>query len=168
MSTNKTPNLNLHSWVETDPVLMSEFNENFNAIDTASQTFGNCKIITGSYVGTGQCGSAYSNRLYFDTAPKWLIITPQPTTSYSLSTLHSSGYLIFNLAAVKLAIENNTSNVNYAYMWPINVNNSSYSIRIMLEDDGNTVVWRTDNNSSDYPDAQANSTSTTYFYTALV
>lgn len=35
MSSNKTSNLNLHSWVRTDPFSMDEFNENFNAIDKA-------------------------------------------------------------------------------------------------------------------------------------
>lgn len=34
MSTNKTPNLGLHSWVGTDRVLREEFNENFNKLDT--------------------------------------------------------------------------------------------------------------------------------------
>lgn len=34
MSTNKTPNLNLHSWVLADYVLMSEMNENFTTIDS--------------------------------------------------------------------------------------------------------------------------------------
>jgi len=33
MSTNKTPNLNLHSWIGTDYVKRSEFNENFSIID---------------------------------------------------------------------------------------------------------------------------------------
>lgn len=33
MSTNKTPNLNLHSWVGTDNVKRQEFNDNFDAID---------------------------------------------------------------------------------------------------------------------------------------
>jgi len=41
MSTNKTKNLNLHSWVETDPVLMSEFNDNFTALDTAVKNTNN-------------------------------------------------------------------------------------------------------------------------------
>lgn len=34
MSTNKTPNYNLHSWVGTDYVKREEFNENFSTIDT--------------------------------------------------------------------------------------------------------------------------------------
>lgn len=33
MSTNKTSNYNLHSWVGTDPVKRTEFNENFQIID---------------------------------------------------------------------------------------------------------------------------------------
>lgn len=35
MSTNKTTNLGLHSWVRSDRFSMDEFNENFNAIDKA-------------------------------------------------------------------------------------------------------------------------------------
>ena len=35
MSTNKTENLGLHSWVRSDQFLMDEFNENFDAIDKA-------------------------------------------------------------------------------------------------------------------------------------
>lgn len=34
MSTNKTTNLTLHSWVESDMFKMEEVNENFNTIDT--------------------------------------------------------------------------------------------------------------------------------------
>ena len=35
MSTKKTANLGLHSWVKSDPFKMQEFNENFDAIDKA-------------------------------------------------------------------------------------------------------------------------------------
>ena len=38
MSTNKTPNLNLHSWLPTDAFSREEFNDNFAAIDTAIDT----------------------------------------------------------------------------------------------------------------------------------
>lgn len=33
MSTNKTPVLNLHSWVGTDKFIRAEFNDNFSVID---------------------------------------------------------------------------------------------------------------------------------------
>lgn len=35
MSTNKTQNYNLHSWVPEDDFLRSEFNDNFTSLDTA-------------------------------------------------------------------------------------------------------------------------------------
>ena len=41
MSTNKTPNLQLHSWEPTDAFRRQEFNENFTAIDTA---YGNTEV----------------------------------------------------------------------------------------------------------------------------
>ena len=69
MSTNKTQNLQLHSWVADDPVKMSEFNENFEAIDSLLT-----RIAVGSYVGTGTCGSENPNALTFDFAPKFLLI----------------------------------------------------------------------------------------------
>jgi len=34
MSTNKTPNLNLHSWAGSDYVKRTEFNDNFSTIDS--------------------------------------------------------------------------------------------------------------------------------------
>ena len=110
MSTNKTPNLNLHSWVETDPVLMREFNENFGAIDAASQTFGNCRIATGSYVGTGKKGPNYPNTLFFNFAPKWLIITPHSKNGRTVANLNTYDAFHIDLAAVRYAIENGGQN----------------------------------------------------------
>lgn len=66
MSTNKTPNLNLHSWVETDPVLMREFNENFNALDAAAT-----RMVSGSYVGDGTT----SKTLYFPFTPQFVLVS---------------------------------------------------------------------------------------------
>ena len=83
MSTNKTPNLNLHSWVAEDPVKMSEFNENFAAIDTDSGATwdaiealqnGGLQIAYGSYSGTGSAGSGNRNTLNFSFAPKLVIV----------------------------------------------------------------------------------------------
>jgi hypothetical protein len=54
MSTNKTPNLGLHSWVETDYVKRAEFNENFAGIDSAFTQFkvsGNVRAATTANIG---------------------------------------------------------------------------------------------------------------------
>ena len=34
MSTNKTANLGLHSWVRSDPFKMAEFNDNFDKLES--------------------------------------------------------------------------------------------------------------------------------------
>ena len=47
MSTNKTPNYALHSWLPTDDFQLSELNQNFAALDAAA------RIIHGTYKGTG-------------------------------------------------------------------------------------------------------------------
>lgn len=73
-SANKTPNLNLHSWVPTDPVVRSDFNENFNKIDAAigqmRASYGSCEIYTGEYTGTG----VTSVSLTFPKLPLYIII----------------------------------------------------------------------------------------------
>ena len=69
-----TQNYHLPQWVETDRILMDDFNEAYSAIDAALDglredvdanesaiaasdaahaSFGNCKFYTGSYVGAG-------------------------------------------------------------------------------------------------------------------
>ena len=76
MSTNKTENLSLQSWDQDDPVLRSEFNENFAAIDAACGDIP--KIAFGTYIGTGQNGSSNPNRLTFPFQPKLLFIRGCP------------------------------------------------------------------------------------------
>jgi len=94
MSTNKTPNLNLHSWVETDPVLMSEFNENFGAIDGAIAD--GVKIRTGSYVGTGVFGTNNPNLLLFDFTPKIVFIHTSPYYGYTYFHNNASYFSAYN------------------------------------------------------------------------
>ncbi len=88
-STNKTPNLNLHSWVRTDPVVCEDFNDNFNKIDSAfgslSASRGNCEFYTGSYTGSG----AKTLSLTFPKRPMYLIIQQD---KYNKSTY--SGFVL--------------------------------------------------------------------------
>ncbi len=48
MSSNKTTNYNLHSWLPEDDFLRSEMNENFSKLDTAA------RMVAGSYTGDEQ------------------------------------------------------------------------------------------------------------------
>ena len=49
MSTNKTTNYNLHSWLPEDDFLRTEMNENFTKLDKALKEL----LICGSYTGDG-------------------------------------------------------------------------------------------------------------------
>lgn len=93
MSTNKTENLGLHSWVREDPFRMQEFNDNFNLIDKAvgekaeknaldaligrmgTLETGQLVYKHSSYTGKGTCGDMDKTRLTFDFKPLLLIVS---------------------------------------------------------------------------------------------
>ena len=78
MATNYTENYQLPIWAADDAFLRTEFNEANEKIDAAlgalAQSAGNCRIVTGSYTGTGECGSAHPNTLTFDGPPLLLFV----------------------------------------------------------------------------------------------
>ena len=89
--------MGLHLWESDDQVLRTEFNQNWQKLDTAvaavqddltdglaaaaqdlADAVGSgghtCRIAHGSYVGTGAAGSGSPNSLTFDFSPKVLFI----------------------------------------------------------------------------------------------
>ena len=78
MATNYTENYQLPIWAADDAFLRTEFNEANEKIDAAlgalAQSAGNCRIVTGSYTGTGEYGSAHPNTLTFDGPPLVLMV----------------------------------------------------------------------------------------------
>ena len=88
MSTNHTTNYNLNQWEATDKVLRTEFNEDNAKIDAALKSHddelagleaaigakGNCKLVYGSYVGTGTAGQANPNTLSFAGKPLVVLV----------------------------------------------------------------------------------------------
>ena len=68
---NYTQNYQLPQWVETDRILRTDFNDAFDTIETAMSGFGNCKIETGSYTGTG----GNSNTLTFSSQPLLVVVS---------------------------------------------------------------------------------------------
>lgn len=95
MSTNKTSNLGLHSWVRPDRFSMDEFNENFNKIDRAVGEMAAAmaaipRFKIDSYVGTGEYGPKSPCTLTFDFEPKLVMITGKmlySTGAYAQGTL---------------------------------------------------------------------------------
>ena len=78
MATNYTENYQLPLWAADDAFLRTEFNDANQKIDGAlgalAQSAGNCRIVTGSYTGTGEYGSAHPNTLTFDGPPLLLFV----------------------------------------------------------------------------------------------
>ena len=82
-----TSNYGLKRWDGGDRILHTEFNDNWDKIDTALKSSadgvaalqtalascGNCKIVYGTYTGNGKSGSANPNKLTFDGKPVLVI-----------------------------------------------------------------------------------------------
>ena len=94
MASQETPNYRLSRWAGTDRILVEEFNDNWDKIDTALKgnadavaaetaareagisalqtaltSCGNCKIVTGSYTGNGKTGAKKPIILNFPGKP---------------------------------------------------------------------------------------------------
>ena len=70
----QTPNFHLNQWSPEDYVRRTDFNADNAKIDAALEAAGNCRIVTGSYTGTGHYNSATPNSLTFEKAPLLLLI----------------------------------------------------------------------------------------------
>ena len=92
---NKTANFQLTQWEKTDRILMEEFNSDNEKIDTALKSnadgvaalqtalasCGNCKIVYGTYTGTGKYGRENPNKLTFSGKPVLVIVQAQSNTT---------------------------------------------------------------------------------------
>ena len=90
-----TSNYGLKRWDGEDRILHTEFNDNWDKIDTALKSSadgvaalqtalascGNCKIVYGTYTGNGKAGSANPNKLTFDGKPVLVIVQAQSNTT---------------------------------------------------------------------------------------
>jgi len=79
MASNQTANFGLNQWSAEDKVLREEFNADNAKVDAA--LYARPQITMGSYVGTGDYGSATPNSLNFDFQPLAVAIVQNSTTS---------------------------------------------------------------------------------------
>ena len=61
----QTPNFQLNQWSPEDYVRRTDFNADNAKIDAALAAAGNCRIVTGSYTGTGTSGVNGQNTLTY-------------------------------------------------------------------------------------------------------
>lgn len=118
--TNQTGTYNLSQWESSDRILMEDFNADNQKIEQALleqaatiANSGNCKIVCGSYTGTGKFGDTLPNSLTFDSTPLVLFISG-PT---------------WNMYAVHGALTATTSHGSNTGIW------------IYTSWNGNTVSW---------------------------
>ena len=107
MSTNKTPNLNLHSWEPLDRFTRTEFNDNFDAIDKAAaehtadiaelqtQMTERPKMVIGSYIGDCPTNTSREQQINLGFRPKVVFVRAKNNrTNGTLiySTMSVDGY----------------------------------------------------------------------------
>lgn len=79
MASQQTPNYKLSRWAGTDRVLVEEFNDNWDKIDTALSNR-NCQFYTESYVGNGETTKSFT----FPGKPIMVIIVCHNNVTYLL------------------------------------------------------------------------------------
>ena len=82
MTTNKTPNYQLHSWTSTDHFRFHEVNENFTLLDAALKREADTlaaaleprlRVCVGSYTGSSASNHTLSQRIALGFRPKALL-----------------------------------------------------------------------------------------------
>ena len=119
-------------------------------ISTAQSTADSkCKIMSGSYVGTGTYGSGNKNSLTFDSPPKMLIIT-SPGSTFA-NNIRSYDLLLYIFGFDGLAPSTFTNKSDGFYM-------------VTISGSGNTVSWYS-TGSAEY---QLNKSGVTYDYIVAI
>ena len=70
----QTPNFQLNQWSPEDYVRRTDFNADNAKIDAALAAAGNCRIVTGSYTGTGEYDKYHHNTITFEGKPLLVFI----------------------------------------------------------------------------------------------
>ena len=145
-----TEHYQLHQWEPEDRFLRTDFNEDLEKIDntlfTAAQ--GNCRVITGSYVGTGKYGKSSPNRLDFSFTPEAVMITGGSYQATSLFLRPGTGGAANNTAGEGSVLVLDWS--TYGLSWYVNGWASGGSV-----------------SSGTSAEGQLNESGQTYYYMAL-
>lgn len=79
MASGQTENFEINQWAAEDPVLRGNFNQDNAKLETALAAKGNCRIVTGYYVGSGQGNMSHPINLEFGAPPLFTVITDNYT-----------------------------------------------------------------------------------------
>ena len=119
-------------------------------ISTAQSTADSkCKIVSGSYVGTGTYGSDNKNSLTFDGIPKLLIVSSTVSSAYGGSRTYPQLVFVYGQSGSISSLITNGSDIFAS---------------ATVSRSGNTVSWY----SADAAAQQLNVSGTTYNYIAII
>ncbi len=91
-ASNQTNHYALPQWEANDPVLRTDFNAAFAAIDDALAALaagvaGRSRVATGSYTGTGTFGASNPTTLSFPFTPQLVVVAPTDAGYSSMNRL---------------------------------------------------------------------------------
>ena len=129
MASNYTEHYQLPIWAPEDSFLREEFNESHQKIDAALAQCGNCRVISGSYRGTGTYGAQTPTALTFDRLPFLVFVSGQ--AMQFTAVWHSDHAVVANQLSSTSVLpitwgENSLSWYGYDGKSQFNVNNGLY------------------------------------------
>lgn len=147
MASGQTENYGLNQWVAEDKVLREEFNQDNAKIDATIAATGNCKIKTGSYVGTGTAGQDAPVTLTFDFYPLIVFLDRAETQS------ETTKYYIAHRNSTSICSPTYYHSASYHYGRPLYLTWADNSLSFCVDIDA--------------PEAQFNVLDQTYHYIAI-
>jgi len=166
MSSNKTPNLNLHSWLGTDKFNYNEMNENFNALDSEIKNLQNKDDSLDSAIETlesnlnvalGKTSTLYSAKVYvekyprlegetddtariqraFDDAVEYAEIVFDPNIYYYFTSILSTKSLTVNFNGASMTV--NPYSTQTPAIWFKGTVGTQYSLNTDLADNARVI-----------------------------
>lgn len=142
---NYTQHYQLHQWEGSDPFLRTDFNEDFQKIDSALEGKGNCRICFGSYTGNGKSGEESPTTLTLPFQPLVIFLDVDVVRSFNSIPEH----FIFYQGQEKFQVPGYSGYYN-TLLWQ-----------------GNTVSWFFPDSSSSAQYHQFNAKDQAYTYLAI-
>ena len=139
---NYTEHYQLHQWEPGDAFLRTDFNEDLEKIDAALEDKGNCRIATGSYVGTGEYGKSHPNTIQLPFPAQIVLLDVSTCHNFNSTPEY---YFLFRQAAEFMP--DDTSNGSNVLTWS-----------------DSAVSWYYTDSHSDGPFYQFNKSGQTYQY----
>ena len=109
---NYTENYQLPQWVETDRIMMADFNEAMAKVDEGMGAIP--RMVSGSYVGTGAYGSESPNHLEFGFAAKLVVLAASAGDLLKIGTVFIGGQSISHGIGVA---SSSSSGLNMPLTW---------------------------------------------------